>query len=84
MNFAPLATVQVATNCEDLFLVVSNNIITILCLRGPVSHCVTCTLRTRCCVGCTIKSVPFLAVDHGGSYHYFNVICLKQGEQVRS
>ena len=36
------------------------------------------------CSSCMLQSVSFLAVDHSGSYHYFNVICLKQGEQVSS
>ena len=26
----------------------------------------------------------FVSVDNSGSYHYFNIICLKQGEQVRT
>ena len=36
-----------------------------------------------CCFRVNLKSAPFLSVDHSGSYHYFNVICQKQGEQVR-
>ena len=36
------------------------------------------------CSSCMLQSVSFLAVDHSGSYHYFNVICRKQGEQVSS